>query len=49
MIAKGREREREVEISDNLMTIKFDVSFIFLFNIRELIIQIKYTVYFSFT
>jgi hypothetical protein len=29
------------------MTIKFDVSIIFLFNIRELIMHIKYTFYFT--
>jgi hypothetical protein len=37
---------REVEISENLMTIKCDVSIIFLINIREIIRHIKYTVYF---
>jgi len=31
MITKGIETEREIEISENLMTIKFDVSIIFLF------------------
>jgi hypothetical protein len=41
MIVKGR--ERDVELSDNLMTlIKFDISIIFLFNIRKLIRHIKY-------
>jgi hypothetical protein len=40
--------EKEVEISENLMTIFFfDVSIHFLFNIRELISHIKCTVYFT--
>jgi hypothetical protein len=40
--------EKEVEISENLMTKKkFDVSIHFLFNIRELISHIKCTVYFT--
>jgi hypothetical protein len=44
-LLKGR--EREVEISENLMIVKFDISITFLFNIRELIMHIKYTVYFT--
>jgi hypothetical protein len=41
------EEEKKIEISENLMTKKFDISIHFLFNIRELISHIKCTVYFT--
>jgi hypothetical protein len=39
--------ENKVEINENLMTKKLDVSIHFLFNIRELISHIKCTVFFK--
>jgi len=39
--------KREVEIKDNLITTKFDLFIHFLFNIRELIRNIKCTIYFT--
>jgi hypothetical protein len=39
--------EREVEISENLRITKLDVSIYFLFNGRDLIKNIKRTVYFT--
>jgi len=48
MEERERERERErVEISENLRTTKLDVSIHFLFNGRDLIRNIKRTVYFT--
>jgi hypothetical protein len=42
-----KSKEREVGIKENLIIAKFDVSIHFLFNVRELIRHIKYTVYFT--